>query len=75
MKYVCIACQWEYDPAVGDPDGGIAPGTAFDDIPDDLFTVQSDAKEYGTLLWPHCALAFLALLLVNVAARKFINLG
>ena len=24
-----------YDPAVGDPDGGIAPGTAFEDIPDD----------------------------------------
>jgi rubredoxin len=35
MKYVCIACQWEYDPAVGDPDGGIAPGTAFEDIPED----------------------------------------
>ena len=26
-KYVCV-CGWEYDPAVGDPDGGIAPGTA-----------------------------------------------
>ena len=25
-KYVCV-CGWEYDPAVGDPDGGIAPGT------------------------------------------------
>ena len=34
-KYVCV-CGWEYDPAVGDPDGGIAPGTAFADIPDDL---------------------------------------
>lgn len=33
-KYVCV-CGWEYDPAVGDPDGGIAPGTAFADIPDD----------------------------------------
>ena len=33
-KYVC-ACGYEYDPAVGDPDGGIKPGTAFEDIPDD----------------------------------------
>ena len=34
-KYVCNVCGYEYDPAVGDPDGGIAPGTAFEDIPDD----------------------------------------
>ena len=34
-KYICTACEWVYDPAVGDPDGGIAPGTAFNDIPDD----------------------------------------
>ena len=33
-KYVCTICGWEYDPAVGDPDGGIEPGTAFNDIPD-----------------------------------------
>lgn len=34
-KYVCNVCGYIYDPAVGDPDGGIAPGTAFADIPDD----------------------------------------
>jgi rubredoxin/flavin reductase (DIM6/NTAB) family NADH-FMN oxidoreductase RutF len=34
-KYVCSVCGYEYDPAVGDPDGGIAPGTAFEDIPED----------------------------------------
>ena len=34
-KYVCGPCGYEYDPAVGDPDNGIAPGTAFEDIPDD----------------------------------------
>ena len=33
-KYVCSVCGYVYDPAVGDPDGGIAPGTAFADIPD-----------------------------------------
>lgn len=34
-KYVCIPCGWVYDPELGDPDGEIAPGTAFEDIPDD----------------------------------------
>ncbi len=33
-KYLC-PCGYEYDPAVGDPDNGIAPGTAFEDLPDD----------------------------------------
>ena len=33
--YICNACAWEYDPEQGDPDGGIAPGTAWEDIPDD----------------------------------------
>ena len=34
-RYVCTACGYVYDPAEGDPDGGIAPGTPFEDIPDD----------------------------------------
>lgn len=35
MKYECEPCGYIYDPAVGDPDGGIEPGTAFEDIPED----------------------------------------
>lgn len=35
-KYTCSICGWVYDPEVGDPDGGIAPGTPFEKIPDDL---------------------------------------
>jgi len=35
MKYVCIVCGYVYDPTEGDPDGGIEPKTAFDDIPED----------------------------------------
>lgn len=34
-KYRCIICGYVYDPEVGDPDSGIAPGTAFEDIPED----------------------------------------
>ena len=34
-KYRCTVCDWVYDPELGDPDAGIAPGTAFEDLPDD----------------------------------------
>ncbi len=34
-KYVCNICGYVYDPEKGDPDSGIAPGTAFEDIPED----------------------------------------
>ena len=34
-KYICSSCDYEYDPALGDPEHGVAPGTAFEDIPDD----------------------------------------
>ncbi len=33
--YQCVVCGLIYDPEEGDPDSGIAPGTAFEDIPDD----------------------------------------
>ena len=33
-KFYCPACGYVYDPAIGDPDSGIAPGTSFEDIPD-----------------------------------------
>jgi len=35
QKYICTVCEYIYDPALGDPDSGIAPGTEFEDIPDD----------------------------------------
>jgi rubredoxin len=35
MKYQCLVCGYIYDPAKGDADGGVAPGTAFEDLPDD----------------------------------------
>jgi flavin reductase (DIM6/NTAB) family NADH-FMN oxidoreductase RutF/rubredoxin len=34
-KYKCTVCEYVYDPELGDPDGGIAPGTPFEKIPDD----------------------------------------
>ncbi|VAX19803.1 Rubredoxin [hydrothermal vent metagenome] len=35
MKYICSVCSFIYDPEVGDPDSGLAPGTLFEDIPGD----------------------------------------
>ena len=34
-KYVCTVCGYVYDPEKGDPDNGIAPGTAWEDVPED----------------------------------------
>ena len=36
MKYVCTLCGWEYDEETGDPENGIEPGTAFEDLPEDF---------------------------------------
>jgi len=33
-KQVCNVCGYEYDPAKGDSDSGVAPGTTFESIPD-----------------------------------------
>ncbi|RZN63195.1 rubredoxin [Methanonatronarchaeum sp. AMET6-2] len=34
-KYICTVCQYVYDPAEGDPEGGVEPGTPFEELPDD----------------------------------------
>ena len=34
VKYTCNVCGYVYDPEKGDPDGGIRPGTSFEQIPD-----------------------------------------
>ena len=49
MKYVCTVCGYVYDPAAGDSDSDIAPGTQFEAIPDDwtcpLCGVEKDQFE------------------------------
>lgn len=32
-KFKCLVCGYIYDPAKGDPDNGIAPGTSFAQLP------------------------------------------
>ena len=36
MKYICDVCGWIYDEAVGEPEMGIAPGTKFEELPEDF---------------------------------------
>ena len=35
QKYVCSVCGYVYDPAEGDPDHGVQPGTAWENVPED----------------------------------------
>ncbi len=44
-KYKCLVCGYEYDPASGDPANGIAPGTAFEDLPDDWICLVCAASQ------------------------------
>ncbi len=34
-RYKCTICGYVYDPAIGDNDNAVVPGTAFEDLPDD----------------------------------------
>ena len=36
MKYVCDICGWEYDESKGNEENGIAPGTKWEDLPEDF---------------------------------------
>jgi len=39
-KWECTACGYIYDPAKGDPDNGVAPGTSFESLPADWVCPQ-----------------------------------
>ena len=46
QKYECTACGYIYDPAKGDPESGVAAGTAFEALPDDwVCTVCGAGKD------------------------------
>lgn len=36
VKWECIVCGWVYDPEKDVPEQGVAPGTPFEDLPDDF---------------------------------------
>ena len=57
MKYVCTVCGWEYDESAGFPEGGIAPGTPWSEVPEDfecpLCGVGKDSFEETVVLLSH----------------------
>jgi rubredoxin len=44
-KYECQVCGYVYDPALGDPDNGVAPGTPFEKLPADWVCPQCGAAK------------------------------
>ena len=44
-KYVCGQCGYVYDPAIGNPDSGIGPGRAFEDLPDEWVCPECGASK------------------------------
>ena len=48
-KYECGVCGYIYEPELGDPEHGVAPGTAFENLPDDwICPVCGAGKEMFT---------------------------
>jgi len=45
VKWICESCGFIYDPEDGDPDGGIPPGTPFEDIPETWFCPVCGARK------------------------------
>ncbi|MDP3730059.1 MAG: rubredoxin [Candidatus Omnitrophota bacterium] len=44
-KYKCSICGYIYDPALGDPDRGVKPGTAFEALPNDWVCPECGAPK------------------------------
>ena len=44
-RYVCDVCGYVYDPKKGDPDHDVAPGTPFEDLPDDWVCPECGVKK------------------------------
>ena len=50
MKYVCSVCGFVYDEEAGYPEGNIAPGTKWEDVPEDFECPRNRAFGKNTLL-------------------------
>ena len=50
-QYVCLECGWIYDETNGFPEKGIAPGTKWEDLPDDFQCADCTVKKSDTHMW------------------------
>jgi len=44
-KWECLVCGYVYDPELGDPDGGIDPGTPFEGLPEEWVCPECGAPK------------------------------
>jgi rubredoxin len=44
-KYKCTLCSYTYDPQKGDPENGVKPGTAFENLPSDWVCPECGADK------------------------------
>jgi len=51
QRWICESCGFIYDPEEGDPDGGIPPGTPFEEIPDTWFCPVCGARKRDFTLY------------------------
>ena len=54
-QYICLDCGWIYDEALGVPERNIAPGTKWEDIPDDFKCMECDVLKGDTDMWQKIA--------------------
>ena len=45
-KYECVICGYIYDEELGDPEDGLAPGTRWEDIPDDWVCPECGGSKF-----------------------------
>lgn len=50
-QYVCLDCGWIYDEAKGLHEKGVAPGTKWEDLPDDFKCEDCSVRKSDTHMW------------------------
>ena len=52
-RYKCLNCGYIYDEAAGDPDSDLAPGTRWEDIPEDWICPEcgSEKRDFTLIDW------------------------
>ena len=51
FQYICLDCGWIYDEALGIPERGIAPGTKWEQLPDDFKCDECDVRKSDSHMW------------------------
>lgn len=50
-QYVCLECGWIYDESKGVPEIGIAPGTKWEELPDDFKCMECEVRKRDAHMW------------------------